>query len=43
MAQLFQPCLKEQERVVIPNASHGMFTDNPGATNLTILSFLNKH
>jgi esterase len=43
MAQLFQSCLKDQERIVIPNASHGMFTDNPDATNSAIISFLDKH
>jgi pimeloyl-ACP methyl ester carboxylesterase len=33
--------LKKHQMITIPDASHGMYTDNPGAFNTAVLDFLN--
>jgi pimeloyl-ACP methyl ester carboxylesterase len=38
-----QPCLKRCERVVIPNASHGMARQNPAGFSEAVLAFISKH
>jgi pimeloyl-ACP methyl ester carboxylesterase len=40
---VIEPCLKERERVTIPNASHGMHRMNPAAFNSSVAQFLSKH
>jgi pimeloyl-ACP methyl ester carboxylesterase len=40
---VIEPCLKQRERVTIPNASHGMHRMNPAAFNSSIAQFLSKH
>lgn len=37
------PCLKQQEKVIIPNAAHAMNRANPQAFNAAVLEFLAKH
>jgi hypothetical protein len=39
---VIEPCLKERERVTIPNASHGMHRMNPIAFNSSVAQFLSK-
>lgn len=36
-------CLPNHERAVIPNASHGMHSNNPSAYNEIVLAFLDRH
>jgi pimeloyl-ACP methyl ester carboxylesterase len=36
-------CLPSAEQAVIPNASHAMFVDNPGAFNAALLPFLDAN
>lgn len=43
MHDALQPCLKQQQRVTIPNSSHGMNRDNPERFNAVVLEFLSKH
>jgi pimeloyl-ACP methyl ester carboxylesterase len=40
---VIEPCLKQRERVTIPNASHGMHRMNPAAFNSSVAEFLSKH
>jgi esterase len=40
---VIEPCLKQRERVTIPNASHGMHRMNPDAFNSFVAQFLSKH
>jgi esterase len=40
---VIEPCLKERERVTIPNASHGMHRMNPAVFNSSVAQFLSKH
>jgi pimeloyl-ACP methyl ester carboxylesterase len=40
MHDALAPCLMHRQKVVIPNASHGMHTDNPEAFNAAVLAFL---
>jgi pimeloyl-ACP methyl ester carboxylesterase len=40
---VIEPCLKQRERVTIPNASHGMHRMNPDAFNSFVAEFLSKH
>ena len=40
---VIEPCLKQRERVTIPNASHGMHRMNPAAFNSSVVEFLAKH
>jgi esterase len=40
---VIEPCLKQRERVTIPNASHGMHRMNPAAFNSSVAQFLSKH
>lgn len=35
--------LKRHQMITIPNASHGMYTDNPAAFNAAVLDFLKKN
>jgi len=37
------PCLKQVQRVMIPNASHMMVRTNPSAFNEAVLGFLDQH
>ena len=39
---VIEPCLKQRERVTIPNASHGMHRMNPAAFNGAIAQFLSE-
>jgi pimeloyl-ACP methyl ester carboxylesterase len=36
-------CLPSAEQAMIPNASHDMFVDNPGAFNAALLPFLDAN
>jgi pimeloyl-ACP methyl ester carboxylesterase len=38
-----QACLKQAERVVIPNAGHDMTRDNPVGLSEALLNFISKH
>ena len=38
-----QRCLRGPERVVIPNASHGMARQNPAGFSKAVLDFISKH
>jgi pimeloyl-ACP methyl ester carboxylesterase len=40
---ILEPCLPNEERAVIPSASHGLERDNPAAFNETVLAFLARH
>ena len=40
---VIEPCLKQRERVTIPNASHGMHRMNPAAFNSSVAQFLSTH
>jgi pimeloyl-ACP methyl ester carboxylesterase len=40
---VIEPCLKKQERVTIPNASHGMYRMNPSAFNASVAQFIASH
>jgi pimeloyl-ACP methyl ester carboxylesterase len=40
---VIEPCLKQRERVTIPNASHGMHRMNPSAFNASITQFVARH
>jgi esterase len=39
---VIEPCLKQRERVTLPNASHGMHRMNPTAFNDSVAQFLSK-
>lgn len=43
MHDALQSCLKYQQKVTIPNASHGMMRDNPKAFNTAVMNFLEGH
>ena len=43
MFDVFQSCLKDRERVFVPNASHRMFRTHPDFINAAILNFLDRH
>ncbi len=43
MHTALEPCLKKHQKVTIPNASHGMYTDNPVAFNVAVIDFLAKN
>jgi pimeloyl-ACP methyl ester carboxylesterase len=40
MHAALRPHLKRHHMITIPNASHGMYTENPGAFNAAVLDFL---
>jgi pimeloyl-ACP methyl ester carboxylesterase len=40
---VIEPCLKKQERVTIPHASHGMYRMNPFAFNASVAQFIASH
>jgi esterase len=40
---VIEPCLKKQERVIIPNASHGMHRMNPSVFNSSVAQFVSKY
>jgi pimeloyl-ACP methyl ester carboxylesterase len=40
MHAALRPHLKRHQMITIPNASHGMYTENPGAFNAAVLDFL---
>lgn len=43
MFDIFQGCIADRERVIIPGASHGMFRTHTQATNAAVLAFLDRH
>ena len=43
MMEALAPCLKQHEKVTIPNAAHAMNRANPQAFNAAVLEFLAKH
>jgi pimeloyl-ACP methyl ester carboxylesterase len=43
MMDALAACLPSAEHAVIPNASHAMFVDNPGAFNAALLPFLDAN
>ena len=43
MIAALEPCLKEQQKVTIPNAGHGMNRANSQAYNGAVLEFMGKH
>lgn len=43
MLSAVQPCLKDLERVTIPNAGHAMHLQNTQVFNAALMAFLSKH
>jgi len=43
MHAVLQSCLKNQQKVTISNASHGMHRENPEAFNTAVIDFLKKN
>ena len=43
MMEALAPCLKQHEKITIPNAAHAMNRANPQAYNGAVLEFLAKH
>ena len=43
MMEALAPCLKQHEKITIPNAAHAMNRANPQAFNGAVLEFLAKH
>ena len=43
MHAALENCLKNYQKAIVPNASHGMYKDNPQKFNASVMAFLNHN